>query len=71
MLQLLQWLEKQPLIGLFGAFVLAAILLVPLALKVAGLSPAQIVDVIRLTLQFFTGIVASIREDNRNGNGKK
>ena len=67
MLQLLQWLEKQPFIGLFGAFVLAAILLIPLALRLAGLTGVQIVDVIKLTLQFFVNLAASFRDENKNG----
>ena len=67
MIQILQWLEKQPFIGILGAVVLAAILLVPLALKLAGLSAGQIVEVIKLTLNFFASIVASFRDENNNG----
>ena len=63
----LEWFETQPGLGLIGALALLAILFIPLALRLAGLTGVQIVDVIRLTLQFFVNIAAGLRDENKNG----
>jgi len=62
----LTFLSRYPgdiLVALFGLLVLL-ILSIPLALKLAGLSGQQIVDVISLTLQFFADSVRKSRAGN-------
>lgn len=54
-------------LALLGAGVLITILLIPLVLKAAGLSGTQIVETIRLTLRFFSGVVTAFRDENKNG----
>jgi hypothetical protein len=63
-IQILQWLEKQPGLALIGALVILAFILIPLALRLAGLSPAQIVAVIRATFDFFLELVGRHRNDD-------
>lgn len=52
-----------------GLAAMLTILLIPLVLRLAGLSGKQIVDTIALTLQFFRGLVQSFRDENKNGSG--
>lgn len=51
------------------ALLALVIVLVPLALRLAGLTGQQIVDVLQLTLQFFLNLVAQMR--NQNATRKK
>lgn len=67
MLQLLQWLEKQPGLAALGALVLVFFVLAPLVLRLAGLTGTQIVTVIKLTFQFFVNLAAGLRDENKNG----
>lgn len=67
MVQILQWLEKQPGLAALGALVVLAIVFLPVALRVAGLTGSQIVQVIQLTLQFFVNLTAGLRNQNKNG----
>lgn len=41
------------------------LILVPIALRLAGLTGQQIVDVIKLTLQFFINLVQEFRAQNK------
>ena len=59
-------LSQIPANVLFGVVLVAAVivLLVPIALKLAGLTGAQIVDVLTLTMQFFVNMVREFRAQN-------
>lgn len=55
--------------GVLGALIVAIVVLmlfIPLALRLAGLSGQQIVDVLTLTLQFFTNLVSEFRSQNKD-----
>jgi len=52
------------ILGVIG-MVCLVVLLVPLALRLAGLTGAQIADVLKLTMQFFINLVAEFRAQNR------
>jgi hypothetical protein len=60
-------LSKFPPEILFGVVVVLAILvlLIPIALRIAGLTGQQITDTISLTLQFFVNIVREFRAQNK------
>lgn len=62
--KLLQGVPASLILGVFGLAVLL-VLLVPLALKLAGLTGQQIVDVLTLTMQFFVNLVREFRAENR------
>lgn len=49
----------------FAALLALIVLLVPVALRLAGLTGQQIVDVLTLTLQFFVNIVREFRAQNK------
>lgn len=59
--------------GILAALVIVAIviILVPLILRLSGLSGSQIVDVIKLTLQFFVNIAQEYRAQNQAGKVKR
>jgi len=44
---------------------LVFVLLVPIALRVAGLSGAQITDVLKLTMQFCLNLIEEFRKENQ------
>jgi len=52
------------ILGVLGLMVLL-LLGIPLALKVAGLTGQQIVDVLTLTMQFFINLVGEFRTQNK------
>lgn len=54
-----------PIIGAFGLVVLLSILLAPIVLRLAGLTGAQIVDLLKTTMGFITGLITAFRERNR------
>jgi len=60
-------LDKLPANILFGVVVVLAIviLLVPVALRLAGLTGQQITDVLTLTMQFFVNLVREFRAQNK------
>lgn len=43
-----------------------ALIAIPIALRVAGLSGDQIVSVLTMTLQFVTNLISSFRQQNKN-----
>jgi len=51
-------------LGVFGVLALI-VLLIPIVLKIAGLTGQQIVDVLSLTMQFFVNIVREFRAQNK------
>lgn len=54
---------------ILGALAIGAlfVLLIPFALKMAGLTGAQIVDTLTLTANTFLSIVKEFREQNKTG----
>lgn len=66
-MDVLSTIGHSPYLALLGAAGLLTVLLVPLVLKAAGLSGSQIVETIRLTLRFFSGVVSAFRDENKNG----
>jgi len=62
-------LSKLPESLILGVLLIVAlfVLLVPLALKLAGLTAAQIVDVLTMTTKFFIEIVREFRNENKSG----
>jgi len=61
-------ISKLPESLILGVLVIAAlfVLLMPLALKFAGLTAAQIVDVLTMTTKFFIEIVREFRNENKS-----
>lgn len=49
----------------FIAIVALLVVIVPLALRLGGLTGQQVVDVITLTLQFFINLVREFRAQNK------
>lgn len=58
-------LLTNPIFAALGLLVLLGVLLAPLALKLAGLSGAQIIEVLKATMQFIVDIIREFRADNR------
>jgi len=61
-------LSKWPTEAILGAIAILGliVLLVPVALKFAGLTGQQIADVLNLTMQFFINLVAEFRAQNKD-----
>ncbi len=61
-------LQNLPQTLILGALLIVALLLLllPLALRLAGLTGAQIVDTITLSWQFALNIVREFREQNKS-----
>lgn len=58
-----QALIASPFFAILGALTLATIVLIPVVLRLAGLTGVQIVEVLRFTLQFFISIVDAYRNN--------
>lgn len=71
MKDIIQALTSSPALALLGAALLLTVLLAPIALRIAGLTGHEIIETLRLTLQFFTGIVQAFREEKKNGKADK
>jgi hypothetical protein len=67
MMTIIDILAKAPTSLVLGALGIIAllILLIPIALRLAGLTGAQIADTLNLTLQFFINIVREFRAQNK------
>jgi len=50
----------------FAALLVLLVLLVPISLRLAGLTGQQIADVLAMTWQFFTNIVREFRAQNKS-----
>ena len=61
-------LSQAPASLILGVLALALvfILLIPLALRLAGLTGQQVADTIKLTLQFFLDLVGEFRAQNKS-----
>jgi len=61
------WLKSLPESLILGVLGIAAmiVLLVPITLKLAGLSSQQIVDVLTLTMQFCVNLIREFRAQNK------
>jgi len=57
-------LSETALLGAFGIMALL-VLLVPIALKLAGLSGEQIVDLLTSTMRFFINMLQAFRAQNK------
>ena len=64
---ILQSIASSPALALLGAGVLLTIILIPLALRLAGLTGAQIVQTIQITLQAFIQLAQGFRAQNKDG----
>lgn len=60
--QIITSITDNPVLALLGAAVLLTILLMPIVLHIAGLSGAQIVETLKLTLKFFVDVVKAFRD---------
>ena len=60
-------LSKAPASLILGVLALALVfvLLIPLALRLAGLSGLQIADTLKLTMTFFLNLVSEFRNQNK------
>lgn len=65
MSDILSKIPQTVILGVFGLFVVV-VLLVPISLRLAGLTGQQVVDVITLTLQFFINLVREFRTQNKS-----
>lgn len=61
---ILKYAPQSLILGVLGLIVLL-VLGLPLALKMAGLSGQQIVDLLTLTLQFFINLAREFRSQNK------
>lgn len=63
---ILKYAPQSLILGALGLLVLL-VLGVPLALKVAGLTGQQIIDLLTLTMQFFINLAREFKEQNKQG----
>lgn len=65
---LIEFLKSTPadIIVVALATILLFLLLVPLVLRLAGLKPDQIVDVLKTTLQLFLALIKEYRAQNKS-----
>lgn len=70
--QIILDLSKWPVGAILGALGIIALLLLllPVALRVSGLTGQQISDVISLTLQFFLNLASHYRAQNKDDDEK-
>ena len=61
----MQQLLANPFLAALGALVLLGVLLAPLALKLAGLSSEQIIEVLKATMQFVIDTIRELRSQNK------
>ena len=61
LIDLLKNVAASPALALLGAGVLLALLLAPIALRVAGLSGSQIVDLLKTTARFAFNLASALR----------
>ena len=62
-------IAQSPLLALLGGAVLLGVLIAPIALRIAGLSGAQIVDLLKTTARFAFNLAAALRiEDDTPDN---
>ena len=57
----IQTLSHSPILALFGTCILLAILVAPIVLRIAGLSGAQIVDLLKTTARFAVNLALALR----------
>lgn len=57
-------LLSNPALSVLGLLLLIGVLLAPLALRVAGLSGAQVVELLRSTMGFILEVVREFRSQN-------
>lgn len=64
-------LQALPQTLILGALLIVAllVLLVPISLRIAGLTGAQIIDAFTITFNAFLSIVKEFREQNKTGGG--
>jgi len=53
-----------PIFAVFGLLVLLGVLLAPVALKLAGLTGSQIIELLSATMQFIVEIIHEFRSQN-------
>lgn len=51
-------------LAVFGLCVLLAVVLAPVALRIAGLTGAQIIELLRATMEFVVTVVREFRDGN-------
>lgn len=64
--EILQSIGSSPALALLGAGVLVTIILIPVFLRLAGLSGAQIIDLISITWRMVIDLVRAFREENKS-----
>jgi len=57
--------QQAPLVVVLALVLLLGLALLPIALRIAGLSGSQIVDTLALTLQFGINLIRAFRDENR------
>jgi len=65
----MQQILENPLLAALGALVLLAVILAPAALRVAGLTGGQIIELLKATMQFIVEVVRSFRSENKSNGG--
>jgi len=65
-MNIFQFLLQAPQSLVFGVLITIGVIvtIIPIALKFAGLSGAQIVDLLKTTLQFFLSMVEAYKAEN-------
>lgn len=66
MVEILHEIGSSPVLAFVGAALLLALLLLPVALKLAGLSGQQIVDTLTITGRILIDLVKAFRDENRS-----
>jgi hypothetical protein len=59
-------IANTPALALLGGVVVMATLLAPAALALAGLTGAQIIDLLKSTMQFVIELIKAFRDENKN-----
>ena len=67
MIDILNLIASSPVLALLGAGVLLVVLVAPIVLRIAGLSGAQIVDLLKTTARFAVNLALALRiEDDKD-----
>lgn len=61
---ILQAIAASPLLAIVGLVVLLAIILAPIALSIAGLTGAQIIELLKSTMAFIIQVIHEFRASN-------
>lgn len=63
--EILNTVSSSPLLAIVGLVAILAIVLAPIALRVAGLTGSQIIELLRSTMSFIVQVIHEFRASNK------